>query len=528
MSEETKINDRDKTKDQLINELAELRKAEILFKAQCDLGMSLSLIHELKETLRLCVDSAISISGMDCGGVYLVDDSGNLDMAFHIGLPPAFVKSSSHYDADSASARLVMTGNPIYSKHHELGISLDKTREKEHLKAIAVVPVPHKNRVIACLNIASHTLDEVPDYTRTALEAIASQIGNSIIRSKMEEALKQSEAQYRNLIEQSNDAIYLLYDNKFEIINRRFTEMFGYTEEETNAPDFDFKQLLAPESISIINERIRRAKKGQKLKPVYEFTAIDKEGNRLICETSVTYVDYKGGKATQGILRDITGRKKAEEQIKVSLKEKELLLRELYHRTKNNMQVISAMLTLQSSYINEKSTLSMFKEMQNRIQSMALVHQKLYQSQNLSSINIKEYINDLAALSMQSYKTSTDEISLILDIDNIFLSIDTAIPCGLILNELISNSLKYAFPDKEKGEIRIRFHKTKRGNIELELSDNGVGFPENFDLRHSKSLGLQSVFAIVEHQLQGKIKYEIKNGTVCRIKFKESLADLTY
>jgi two-component sensor histidine kinase len=129
---------------------------------------------------------------------------------------------------------------------------------------------------------------------------------------------------------------------------------------------------------------------------------------------------------------------------------------------------------------------------------------------------------------MQSYKTSTDEISLILDIDNIFLSIDTAIPCGLILNELISNSLKYAFPDKAKGEIRIRFHKTKRGNIELELSDNGVGFPDNFDLRHIKTLGLQSVFAIVEHQLQGKIKYEIKNGTVCRIKFKESLADLTY
>jgi GAF domain-containing protein len=208
------MNDRDKTKDQLINELAELRKqveklkasaskykqAEILFKAQCDLGISLSSIHKLKETLRLCVDSAISISGMDCGGVYLVDDSGNLDMPFHIGLPPAFVKSSSHYDADSASARLVMAGNPIYSKHHELGISLDKTREKEHLKAIAVVPVLHKDKVIACLNIASHTVDEVPDYARTALEAIASQIGNSIIRSKMEEALK-----------------------------RRFTEMFGYT-----------------------------------------------------------------------------------------------------------------------------------------------------------------------------------------------------------------------------------------------------------------------------------------------------------
>ncbi len=134
-------------------------------------------------------------------------------------------------------------------------------------------------------------------------------------RIQAEEALKESEERYRNLIEQSNDAIYLLFNNRFEIINRRFTEMFGITLEEANSPDFNFLQLVAPKSIPFLQERIRRQQRGEKLEPIYEFTAIDKSGNEIDCEVSVSYIKYKGGVATQGILRDITERKRAERQL---------------------------------------------------------------------------------------------------------------------------------------------------------------------------------------------------------------------
>ncbi len=134
-------------------------------------------------------------------------------------------------------------------------------------------------------------------------------------RIQAEAALKESEERYRNLIEQSNDAIYLLFNNRFEIINRRFTEMFGITQEEANSPDFNFLQLVAPKSIPFLQERIRRQQRGEKLEPIYEFTAIDKFGNEIDCEVSVSYINYKGGVATQGILRDISERKRAERQL---------------------------------------------------------------------------------------------------------------------------------------------------------------------------------------------------------------------
>ncbi|MEE8389852.1 MAG: histidine kinase dimerization/phosphoacceptor domain -containing protein [Anaerolineae bacterium] len=226
---------------------------------------------------------------------------------------------------------------------------------------------------------------------------------------------------------------------------------------------------------------------------------------------------------TAELQREIIERKRAEEQIKASLLEKEVLLQELYHRTKNNMQVISSMLALQAAYTQDERVIRIFQDTENRIRAMALVHQKLVQSADLSSIDLSEYIRDLVDLLRASHGVYLDRIDVVLDVESISVLMDIAVPCGLMLNELISNSFEHAFAKDVRGEIRIRFHRAKTGEIELEVSDNGVGVPEGFDFRNSDTLGLQSVFAIGEHQLGGKVTFESCDGITCQIRFKDTL-----
>ncbi len=174
-------------------DITERKRVEELIRTQRDLGLALSTVSRLDEGLRLCYEAAIQVSGMDCGGFYLVDETiGALDMVFHQGLPSDFVKSASHFDADSANARLVMAGDPIYTEHLVLGVPLDEAERLEGLRAIAVLPLLHEGRVIGCLNVASHTRDEVPLYARDALETIVAQIGSTITRLRAEEALQRS------------------------------------------------------------------------------------------------------------------------------------------------------------------------------------------------------------------------------------------------------------------------------------------------------------------------------------------------
>ena len=225
------------------------------------------------------------------------------------------------------------------------------------------------------------------------------------------------------------------------------------------------------------------------------------------------------------IYNDITERKLSQEKIKSSLVEKEALIRELYHRTKNNMQIISSMLTLSSSYTDNEDVKTLFKDMQNRILTMSLVHQKLYQSKDLSRVNLKDYIIELTDLLIKSFMVPQNKISLEIDIEGINVMIDIAIPCGLIINELISNSLKYAFPEERTGRVKVSLHKTDDTWIDLKVSDNGIGVNEEFDFANNGKMGTKIIYAIAERQLLGKVEFENKNGLSCRIRFKETLYD---
>lgn len=221
---------------------------------------------------------------------------------------------------------------------------------------------------------------------------------------------------------------------------------------------------------------------------------------------------------------EITERKQAEAQFKASLTEKEALLKEIHHRVKNNLQVISSLLNLQSRQVTEQPMLEIFKESQHRIRSMAIIHEKLYQAPNLAQINFADYVYSLAGYLFRSYGINTTAISLKVNIIDIALTLETAIPCGLIINELVSNSLKYAFSPDQTGEISITLgpvmanFQTGAQQLCLTVSDNGSGLPLAVDFHHTHSFGLQLVNLLTE-QLDGVVEVDRSNGTAIKITF---------
>jgi two-component sensor histidine kinase/CheY-like chemotaxis protein len=209
-------------------------------------------------------------------------------------------------------------------------------------------------------------------------------------------------------------------------------------------------------------------------------------------------------------------------QLESSLLEKETLLKELCHRTKNNMQVISSLMNLQILAIQDEKVVQPFNEMQNRIRAMALVHEKLYKSKDVYNIDIGSYIEDLAKTAFTGFKSHTGNIALKLNIKSISIPIDQAIPCGLIINELMSNALKHAFPNGRAGQIDIAVRPVSGDEMELVFADNGVGLPDNLDIKRTKSLGLKVVYILTKRQLDGEIELGRDRGIQYRIRFRKS------
>ncbi len=224
----------------------------------------------------------------------------------------------------------------------------------------------------------------------------------------------------------------------------------------------------------------------------------------------------------QGIMAtfaDISDMVRAENKIKSSLEEKEVLLREIHHRVKNNLQIISSLMSLQSEYTREPETLKMFQESKNRIRSMALIHEKLYQSEDMAHIDFGEYLKSMVDMLSTFYREKRDRVTVSLNCDNVHLEIDTAISVGLIVNELVSNGFKHAFPGEKTGEIKINLSKDQQ-NYLLEVADDGVGIPEGMDFKNTESLGLQIVQTLTL-QLKGSLGVENIKGTKFKLVFPE-------
>jgi two-component sensor histidine kinase len=250
-----------------------------------------------------------------------------------------------------------------------------------------------------------------------------------------------------------------------------------------------------------------------------------KDGTLYTEEMTIAPVKDKNGEILNyvAIKQDITERNLAIKILKDSLSEKRELIREIYHRTKNNMQVIISMFSLQSMLDDDEKVAKVLRDMENRIRTMALVHEKLYQSRDLSKLDLKDYLLELINNIITGYITDRKKIVIKEKMENLEVLIDTATTCGLVVNELVTNAAKYAFPGIENGELKISLARDKAGEITLIIADNGCGAGLSIDLENTESMGIQIVKNIVEYQMKGNIKLDSSTGVKWTITFNDNV-----
>lgn len=326
---------------------------------------------------------------------------------------------------------------------------------------------------------------------------------------------------FARILDLADDAIISIdAEQKIVLFNQGAEKIFGYKAAEVVGQPLD---VLLPARLAQIhryhvadfgNAAVTSRRMGERS----EILGRRKDGTEFPAEASISKVDGNGQRMFTVILRDVTQRTINEAKITASLREKEALLKEIHHRVKNNLQVVSSLLGLQSRSISDPDQRKMFEESQNRVYSMALLHESLYQSENLSLIDFPVYIKQLADHLFRSYGVASDRIRLRTELDSISLHMDAAVPCGLIINELVSNSLKYAFPDGRKGEIHIGLHGQPSGMAKLLVADNGVGIRGDVDWTTTRSLGLRLVRSLAQ-QLGAQIEIKSQPGTEVHLVF---------
>jgi PAS domain S-box-containing protein len=305
------------------------------------------------------------------------------------------------------------------------------------------------------------------------------------------------DAETKKIVDLNDVAADLIGTSKDQIIGN-ICHKFICPAEEDECPIIDLNQEVDNSQRILLNIQ------GKKIPIIKNVVKIKLNGRDHLLESFI----------------DITERLKAEEQIKQSLKDKDMLIGEIHHRVKNNLLIITSLLSLQSSYVEDKKSQSLFEESENRTRSMAMIHEKLYQSGEAKSIDFEEYIQSLGNELYNTYALNSNLIKLEMNLEkNLILDVDTAIPLGLIFNELFTNSLKHAFPDNREGTIKVGFHK-KDENYQLTVEDDGIGLPEDFSIEESDTFGLQLVDALTQ-QIDAQVDVDSSQGTKYTITFQE-------
>ena len=344
-------------------------------------------------------------------------------------------------------------------------------------------------------------------------------------RKKAESALLESEARFRNMADYA-PVMILMFNEKQNLnyCNHRWYEFTGLPK-NTELINI-IESLIHPEDYSKYRNTYNEAFKiWKEYRIEYKLKRYDGE-YRWILDTAIPRFTQDG--EFMGYISsclDITERKIAAEQIEQSLKEKVILLKEIHHRVKNNLQVITSLFRLQSSYIKDPDALDIFLEIQNRVKSMALIHEKLYLSKNFTHINLSEYISEIVMNLISSYEINTNSIDLNINVEDIAINLDLAVNIGLIVNELVSNTLKHAFPDgvgikDYSKKISVNLFSNDKDSFSLEIEDNGIGIPKNINFIDTESLGLQIVTSLAE-QHQAKITLDRNSGTKFTLTFEK-------
>jgi PAS domain S-box-containing protein len=438
---------------------------------------------------------------------------------------------------------------------------VEKNRLPASLSSAVCLPLFSKEQTIGLVIFASTSQKEQSIKEAELLFAIGRQIGTAIAKIHSEAALRESENRYRTITQQVLIGIQIFRSGELIFINEGWSKITGYPQDETTGWKIkDYMSIVHPDDRDLLSSQISKIETekavNEKINPVLDFRFLSRGGDVKWVLAHLKKIQFTEGDAVAGIIVDITDRKIAEqslasanqrlkareeqlkntnselfaaiEQLKANQRElfamnreKEVLIKEIHHRVKNNLQVISSLLKLQASHLADQKAIMALKECQQRIKSIAIVHEKLYQFNNLAEIGIPVYVESLVNHLVMMFASDPTRITLNFDLANIPITIEQAIPCSMIINELVSNALKYAFPDKRKGTITVAFKELNASTVKLSVADDGAGLPKNIDLKNTASLGMQLVTTFVE-QLGGEIavQSEPDKGTAFNIQFK--------
>jgi PAS domain S-box-containing protein len=335
---------------------------------------------------------------------------------------------------------------------------------------------------------------------------------------KMEEVLKESEEKYRNLFENAIDPIFIVdAESNYIEVNKRAVEVFGYSKKEFLKMSI-FDVIPGEQLYDSEKELGKLRSNGSYVNFMGKMKT--KDGDWLDVEVNSSAM-FKDGKmiGSRDIVRDITNRRNINKQLECALNEKEMIMKEVYRQIKNNLTVLSHMIGLQSEYISNTEAIDVLKKSETRVNAISLINKKIFHSNDLKSINFADYIQELSGSLIRKYQSKTSSIDMRIEAPDGHLGFESVVPCALIVNELISNALQHAFPDRKKGEISVRFGKTK-GTCNLVIGDDGIGFPRNIDLRRTDTLGFLIVNSSAE-KLGADIQLNRGDGTEFNIEFKE-------
>jgi len=408
----------------------------------------------------------------------------------------------------------------------EVFADLERRGEVESVGAPSIdwlgVPLNINGQTIGVMVVQGYTESlRYGEEDKNILKFVCDQIAMVIHRKKTEEEVQERERFLSSMFESIQDGISILgedytilrvnkavenwYSHALPIVGKKCYEAYHLRDRICDVCPTR-KTIATSEAAYEVVPKVGSASEVTGWLDLFSFPLIDKNTGQM--KGVIEYV------------RDITERKKAEDRLQGSLQEKEVLLREIHHRVKNNMQVISSLLNLQSRRIKDTDVLEMFKESQRRIRSMALIHERLYQSSDLSRIEFSEYLRNLATHLFHSYQVDASRVQLKIEAEAVNLNINTAIPCGLIVNELISNALKHGFPEGRSGRVGIDLHRLEGDGYSLRVVDDGVGFPEGLDFRKTETLGMQIVNTLAS-QIDASIDLGRDKGTEFTLHFQE-------
>ncbi|NEP55548.1 MAG: PAS domain S-box protein [Symploca sp. SIO2G7] len=337
-------------------------------------------------------------------------------------------------------------------------------------------------------------------------------------------ALRESEELFRQLADNIEDIFWLfsLDNEQLLYVSPAYERIMGYSCQSLPAVPYRWIEAVYPEDRAAVLADFDRQRQGESITKEYRIMRPDREIRWIYERTFPIYNEQGQVYRLAGIAEDVTARKLSDEQIRTSLREKEVLLKEIHHRVKNNLQIIASLLRLQANRVEDPQAQAVLQECRNRVESMALVHENLYRSGDFSRINFTEYVRNLAGNLFQIYNVKSGAIAFKVTVEHdIFISLAQAVPCGLIINELVTNALKHGFRQQGEGEVFVKLEASSQNQLILTVGNSGDILPRDFDLQTSQSMGFKLVMTLVK-QLKGKIELERNGETIFKITFTAS------